>query len=834
MSKNRTTLGIGCAIGALYALTAPTFAQVASQQPLPAVQPADVADSQVVVVTGSARPQRRFDVSYAVNALSQTDVQKLAPLNMADLLGKLPGIQVEATGGEVQNVTRVRGIPTDDGYALFQQDGLPLMTEINGYFFRGDSMNRYDLMTKTIEVVRGGPAPIYASQAAAIVNSTTVTGTSKTRGKAQVSVGTTGLKRLDAYQAGQIDDRTFYAIGGFIREDDGHRDNGFPNDRGGQIRANIKRVTDAGTWKLSANFLNDHNVFYLPIPVADPRNPSVSLDPYIDYFKGTMNSPSLRNVSQKNRDGAGVLQTDQRDLANGRHLKFGNIGLQYEGNMGEWLVSAKAGLTKGKLDFDAFYSTSNPADATTFANGFLSASTAAFGPVARLGYALSGTNGAQVYDPASASGLVMQGQFRTLKSDFYSNQADINFTRNFQTGLGNHDVKAGFYGSTYGATSRSLYNDMLIEVNGRPRTLDLIAYSASGAMLGSVTDKGVLRYTTTLNQGDVDATMGALYLNDTWEISDRLRLDAGVRTERYHYDGYALLTKQVDLGDAATLADNTTRAFTGERQEHVIKPKTTNWTVGANYDFSTMFGGYLRASHLEVPPTMQVASSVNPLVLTTKADQYEVGFKTTFGRSYLYITGFYAQFDPLNASFVAFNPVTGRNDQTVPFFGKAIIRGAEIDGAWHLTKSFIVNASLTIQDPQYRNFVSATGADPSRVVGNQIVREPKVFGNVRPSYSFNLGDDQVDVFGTYSYTGKRYVDLFNATGLPSYHSIGAGVTVTRGDWQVQLTGDNLTNAKGLTEGNPRTDTLSGQGSNLAIYGRPVFGRSARLIVSKAW
>ena len=834
MSNKRTTLGTGCAIGVLYALTAPTFAQVTSQSTPLASQAADAADSQVVVVTGSARPQRRFDVSYAVNALSQTDVQKLAPQNMADLLGKMPGIQVEATGGEVQNVTRVRGIPTDDGYALFQQDGLPLMTEINGFFFRGDSMNRYDLMTKTIEVVRGGPAPIYASQAAAIVNSTTVTGTDKTRGKVQVTAGTTGLKRLDAYQAGKIDDRTFYAVGGFIREDDGHRDNGFPNDRGGQIRANIKRVTDAGTWKLSANVLDDHNVFYLPLPVADPRNPGVSLDPYIDYFKGTMNSPSLRNVSQKYLDGASVLQSGQRDLANGRHLRFGNIGLQYDGELGAWLVSAKAGFTKGKLDFDAFYSTSNPAAATTFANGFLSAAKTAFGPVERLGYALAGTNGGQLYDPASASGLVMQGQYRALGSQFHSNQVDINVTRNFPTGLGNHDVKVGFYGSTYGATSKSVYNDMLIEVRGQPRTLDLVAYSASGAVLGSVTDNGVLRYTTTLNQGDVDAKMGALYLNDTWEITDRLRLDGGVRTERYHYDGYALLTKQANLGDPATLADNTTRAFTGERQAHVYKPDTTNWTVGANYDFSTTSGGYARVSHLEVPPTMQVASAVDPLVLTTKADQYEVGFKTTFGRSYLYITGFYTKFNPLNASFVAFNPATGRNDQTVPFFGKAAIRGAEVDGAWYLTKRFAVNASLTIQDPQYRNFVSATGADPSKVVGNQIVREPKVFGNVRPSYSFNAGDNLVDVFGSYAYTGKRYVDFFMATELPSYHSVGAGVTLTRGDWQFQLTGDNLTNAKGLTEGNPRTDTLVGQGSSVAIYGRPVFGRSARFVVSRAW
>ena len=833
MNQNQISLAVRCALGALAALSAPAFAQETTGDAGAAGPGAD-AGAQVVVVTGSARPQRRFDVSYAVNALSQSDIQKLAPQNMADLLGKMPGIQVEATGGEVQNVTRVRGIPTDDGYALFQQDGLPLMTEINGFYFRGDSMNRYDLMTKTIEIVRGGPAPIYASQAAAIVNNATVTGTDKTRGKAQVTVGTTGLKRLDLVQSGKIDDKTFYAIGGFVREDDGHRDNGFPNDRGGQLRANIKRVTDAGTWKLSANYLNDHNAFYLPIPVADPRNPAVSLDRYIDYFKGTMNSPALRDVPQKYLDGSGKLQNDRRDLANGRHLEFGNIGLQFDGDLGAWQLAAKAGATKGKLDFDAFYSTSNPADAKTFANGFLGAAKTAFGAVDHLGYALAGSNGAQAYDPGAASGLVMQGQYRALGADFYSNQLDANLTRSFATALGTHDVKAGFYGSTYGTTSKSVYNDMLIEVKGQPRTLDLVAYSAAGAVLGSVTDKGVLRYTTTLNQGDVDARMAALYLNDTWEVNARLRLDAGVRAERYHYDGYALLTKQANLGDPATLADDTTRAFTGERQSHVYTPRTTNWTLGANYDFAPTLGGYARVSHLEVPPTMNVASSVDPLVLTTKADQYEVGLKTTFGRSYLYVTGFYTEFDPLNASFVAFNPTTGRNDQTVPFFGKAVVRGAEMDGAWYLTERFVVNASLTLQDPQYRSFTSATGADPSKVVGNQIIREPKVFGNIRPSYNFSVGASQVDVFGSYAYTGKRYVDFFMATELPAYHSVGAGVTVTRGDWQFQLSGDNLTNAHGLTEGNTRTDALAGQGSSVAIYGRPVFGRSARFSISKAW
>ncbi len=93
------------------------------------------ADDQAgdIIVTGSARAERRFDVAYAVNSLSQSDIQKIAPLNTADLLGNVPGIQVEATGGEVQNITRVRGIPTDRGYLYFQQDGLPLYQEIDGF-----------------------------------------------------------------------------------------------------------------------------------------------------------------------------------------------------------------------------------------------------------------------------------------------------------------------------------------------------------------------------------------------------------------------------------------------------------------------------------------------------------------------------------------------------------------------------------------------------------------------------------------------------------------------------------------------------------------------------
>jgi iron complex outermembrane receptor protein len=819
------------------AVVTPAFAQ-AVEAPRVGTETASAQTNVVddapdqIIVTGATRAQRRFETSYAINTISRETMEKIAPVNFADLIGQLPGFQTEITGGEVQNIYRIRGLPNDGGFVSFQQDGLPLFHENDGVFFRGDAILKQDMMTDHVEVVRGGPAPVYASYSGAIVNAITVTGNDTPRGRAQLTLGDTGLYRLDAYQAGPIDANTYYAVGGFLRYHDGYRDNGFPNDKGGQIRANLKHNFDNGSIKLNFNYVNDHNVFYLPIPIADPRNPSVSLNRYINYFDGTVNSPALRNVNLKWRDGAGQIQSRNSDLSDGRHMQMVNFGAQYEGHFGDWLVEAKGGYTQGKLDFTAFYSTTNPTDGKGFADSYLAKARSTFGDVASLGYVLAATNTA--YDPYAASGLVMQGQYRDIHSKFYSGQGTLSVARRFDTGIGSHDIKLGLYASAYGEDSRSTYQNYLIEVAGQPRTLDLVAYSSSGAKLGHVTDNGVLNYAATLGRSDSDAKMVAVYGNDTWEIVPGLRLDAGIRHERYSYKGWVALTDQADLGDKTTLADDATRAFTGAIVNQKLKTHATNWTVGANYDFNRHVGIYVRASHLETPPNVQTVMSVDPTILTTKADQFEAGLKLAAGRSYLYVTGFYTNFDPLNASFLAYDPTTGRNDVNVPFIGEAQVKGLEFDGALAVTPWFTLNGALTVSDPKYKNFNSSTGADPEKAEGKQITRQPKVYGNIRPSFDFRMGSNDFSIYGRYTYMGKRFVDIYNNTALPAYGTTGAGVTVRRGSWQVQVVGDNLFNAHGLTEGNTRTDSLSGQGSAEAIYGRPIFGRNFRLVVSTSW
>jgi outer membrane receptor protein involved in Fe transport len=799
--------------------------------------PAGDKTVEELVVTGTAKPQRRFDASYAVNSLSATAIQKLAPKSYADLIGSVPGIHVESTGGEVQNITRLRGLPGDRFGMIVQQDGLPLFPQSDGWFFNsGEGMNRFDLMTQRVEIVRGGPAPVYARGASTIVNNITVTGGPDTQGQAQITLGDIGLYRGDAYQSGAINDNTFYAIGGFLRYSDGYRKNGFANDKGGQIRANIKRELENGWVKVSAQYVNDINVFYLPIPIADPRNPSVSLDPFIDYFTGTMNSPSFRNVNIRYLDQGGTVRSEQRDLANGRHLKFSNFALQYQGEFDGTTVNFNSSLTSGRTGFDALYSTTNPVDGTVFANGQLTAARNAFGPnVARLGYTIAGTNGATVYDPATESGLVMQGQYRGNDADFYAVESELSATRTFDTEFGSHVIKAGVNGAFWGQDAFGVWQNYLMQVKSQPKTLDLAAYSATGAILGYVTENGAIQNAVSLFKANLDAKMIAVYVNDTWAITDQLHLDAGIRSEYYEYTGYQLVTAARPVPGTA-VSVNFARGFTGASLPVDLKPKATNWTVGASYDFNDNFGVYGRVSTLNSPALLTTYVTTSPLTPTppTKARQYELGVKANFSQGYLYATGFYTNFDPLNASFLAFNPQTGAS-ATIPFFGTAVSKGVEVDGLWRPIPMFTLSGTVTYVDPQYRDFTSVTGASAAAILGKQIVREPKIFGHVEPTLTFDLGPDStLETYVGYEFVGRRYVDVLNTTALPAYSTWKAGATLNRGDWKIQVVGENLTNAKGLTEGNTRTDTLSGQGTRTALYGRPLFGRNFRVILSRKW
>lgn len=782
-----------------------------------------------VIVTGTATGQSKFDTSYAISSLDQEAIQQLAPLNTADLLGRTPGVFAEASGGEASNVYRVRAIPNEGNFYAFFEDGMPLYGDSAGFFFTGDGILRTDIMTESFEVVRGGPAPVFADNAAAIFNQITRQGSDTPEGAVRATLGDTGLYRAEGYWSGPIADRTYLAAGGFYRYHDGYRDNGFPSDEGGQFRVNLRHAFDTAEVRAHVKYFDDSNVFYLPIPLADPRDPSRSLDPFIDSLEGTLNTPELQQATFRYADAAGNPISEQRDLSNGRQTTYVNTGFDIDWDVNERLrVETHWRYTDGDVDFDALYSTQNPADSDDFAAAYLEAAQLAFPGTESLEYRIAQTG--EVYDPNLDSGLVVEAAYRSVQAPFESLMNDTRVSYDIQL-LGEHTFTAGYFYAAYETDGSWRSQDYLLEVRGKPRLLDLVALDGDGNITGSVTDAGVLRYSSTLLSGVSDIERHAFFLSDTWQVTDQLTIDLGVRRTSYDGEGFFRAPTAQDLGDPTTLADNATLRFSGFDLPTELDESYTTWTVGGNYTVNDWLGVYARASSATRGPGE--FNLILPLEgEVTETEQYELGVKVDTESLSVFATLFYSKFEPFSATLFALDPETGELGFDV-FVGEVTSPGIEVDLGWRVSDAFNVNAAITYNDAQLGDFTGEAGTEPVSADGNMPIRQPKWYGNLRPSYYLPLtGGWDAELYAQYLYVGERFVDLENNTRLPAYDTLGAGFFLHKGPWTVQFYGDNLTNEVGVTEGNPRSDQLSGQGSSDAIYGRTIFGRNFRLVLTR--
>lgn len=783
-----------------------------------------------VIVTGSATGQSKFETAYSVSDFSGEEIAKLAPLNTADLIGQAPGVYAEASGGEASNVYRVRGIPSEGAFYAFHEDGMPIYQENAGFFFTGDGVVRTDLMTERFEAVRGGPAPIFASNASAIFNQITRQGGDTPGAALQTTLGDTGLYRADGYWSGPLGGGFYLAAGGFYRHHEGYRDNGFPSDRGGQFRVNLRRQFDNGEIRTFIKRFDDSNSFYLPLPLRDPRDGS-SLADLIDPLKGTLNTPALKNAQFIYPGAGGERVTESRDLSDGRRTTYTNTGFDADFDVAGFRFQNFFRYTKGDVDFDALYSTNAPAEASTFADGFLDAAQTAFTGVDRIGYALAGSAGLQAYDPGAARGLVMQGQYRNIQSDFESMMNDFRISREVDL-AGRHNLTGGVYLARFSTEASYRGQDYLFELRTQPRLLDMVAYDEAGNPVGFVTDNGVLRYSSTLIAGEADTDYWALYLANTWEVTDRLSVEAGVRYNNFDSSGFFKVPAPFNLGDPDTLADNAAQGHIGFNLDRGFKDNHSTWTLGANYEVNDWLGTFVRTSKaVRGPSDLNV---IFPLPATnTETRQYELGLKVDRPTLSVFATAFYSEFEPFTATLFELNPDTGEQG-FVSFVGSVTSPGVEVDFTWRPDRRFTLDGAVTLSDVQLGDFVSTSGAQAVSADGNQPIRQPNVYGNLRPTAHFELGDWYLDTYLRYNFVGDRYVDLTNQTLMPAYQTIGAGITLSNDDWSLQLVGDNLTNELGITEGNPRVDQIAGQGASVVNYGRPIFGRNFRLVLRRQW
>ncbi|WP_165799524.1 TonB-dependent receptor [Sphingomonas oleivorans] len=797
-------------------------------QQLPTEQPAEAADQagqdgaglglDEIVVTGNTIKRTKFETSYAITTLSAEEIAKKAPLSVADLIAGTPGLYVESSGGEIGNNVYSRGLPNDNyRYIPVLEDGLPVWEEGAGAFTNADIFYRVDVTTQSAQIVRGGSASITASNApGGIVNILTKHGTRDLQGLIKLEGGDYDHYRGDFNISGPITDNLLFQIGGFYRADNGLRDPGFKGNKGGQLRAGLSYEFDnGGSAYLGYRKLNDRNIFYTAIPLASDDKGL----PGLDAGSGTLVNDLFARLTVP--DGTGAF-TKRLDLTDGVHTDTDTVTLLVSQPFGDdWEINEKARYVDGSIDFNGLFS-SSVANSQTFLDGAL----------ARLRAVRPDTVAAVYRDAATGATVAASdlGNRLALTQSLFSNFVeldnfinDLSVTKKLDTGLGRHNITAGWYFSQFHQTQNWNFNDIIVEGVNRPRYFDVVGVNAAGQQTIALTDRGLVNLHTGLQRFHDNVRINALYLTDSWQVTDKLRIDLGARYHHVRKKGTIADTATVNLGDASTIADDAVPVFTGTQTPYRYKTDQWAFSAGANYEFTRQLAAFARYSRsFRVTPEFQQWFGGGTPV-ENRIDLVEGGIKYSTRPFSAFVTLFYNKFP--NIAFQTL--VNGPDGSLVSQSAKAAAESKGVEVEFSLTPAPMFELAFggNYQDISYSSFAGTDANGAFDFSGNRIVRQPKMTASIRPT--LHLLGNAVDLYSQIQYTGSRFVDVANTIKLPSYTEVSLGA-----NWRVtdrlsaQIIATNLFNEVGLTEGNPRAGAIIGT-NEAAFQGRPIFGRRVR-------
>jgi outer membrane receptor protein involved in Fe transport len=627
---------------------------------------------QEVVVTGVGIKTLKKDATSTINTITEAEIRRLAPISTADLLQNVPGIFAEgSTAGEASNNITVRGLPVTGGFRYAPQliDGLPWFEEPEVQFMNNDAAARADLMTRRVEVIKGGTGGIlYSNGLGATVNHITRTGTQEFKGGYKIEIADYNFLRNDFFVSGPVNRNLTFALGGFYRSSDGIRDTGYTADKGGQLRGNLVFTSDDDRTEVQLHALqiNDRTAFYQNVPFQVPgfSQPGTPASPTrvttdrvwpigIDFGSGTVASPYNRVSTMLGEYGQRRI-----DMADGIHPQFSiyTLKLGHEFDSG-WRFDAGLRKTGGTNGFTAMFTGNDTTTASRFNNAryqndvvnpalgqaLALANNPAMNP---YGYAkLSGFFNVPA-DPATAfSGISREqllSQYARAKgvAGFYadtgarvSDDAYLNFllpfvatteahssSADFKLGkdfswLGQHKLTLGGYATDYSVKQNFQASLLVATMEERSRLVNLRGVDAAGAPVGpSLTLDGAILPGFFGYVSDATVQGRALYLHDHWQaLNGRLKLDLGVR----HQTQRASVVRQ-DRSQATDLTPATVTpgsAADTTADNEVFLPGAprvlnttlagTGWSIGGNYSLQPNLAVYGLVSRSFRLPSME-------------------------------------------------------------------------------------------------------------------------------------------------------------------------------------------------------------------------------------
>ncbi|TDP64149.1 TonB-dependent siderophore receptor [Roseateles toxinivorans] len=817
----------------------------------------DEATNQLdrVVVTGSTGLARTVrESSVAVTVADREALDRKAPYSAAEAMELVPGMYIEASAGEMSNNYSVRGMSGgNQRWVQVQEDGLPIF-----YYpsWSADGLVKSELGIDRMEAVRGGTSAILtANGAGATINFLTFRNQGKPEGALRLTTSDYNQKRVDLRYAGGLGDGWFGGVSGYYRVDDGVRYPEFTGNKGGTVRAHIGRKIEGGEWSVNLKGMHDHTMFYLPIPVIGKDNPR-SL-PGMDARYGTMIGldSGVQTVRTSLVPGSFMQTVDSRD---GYDHKAFALGYNYEKALSPaWKLSSKGRYTDSDVTASVVFSSSNnslrPAvdrlDPAKF--GYVKEMLDRFGP------ACGGTCKPAVRIVSTGEILSTPEQLNALNGNGLLSdnvlQADKQVNREFVNDMrltwNTERNSLGLGLLTFNSLSEGgspVSARFVTDVRNHARRVDLVALDPAGKVVGSYTENGVREHSTWGDGNDRSHNKSmSVYLNDEYKVNDALRIDAGLRIERFRYlqgrggfgeyepipGAFKPGCDRSALGDAACDVDNIIAnnywAYPTNGQYEMVRNRWTepSWTIGGNYLLNNNIALYGRfAKSYQTTGDLPV----------TKIQFGELGARVQAKNIAATLTFYKANFkgDPNSAEV---------DNAQIEMLQGVKSQGLEFEVSWRPLRWFEFAATGVVQRSRFSvnnlRVLRGTGTDLEALLkeatswsGNRPERTPDRNFTLAPSVFFNDGKGEFTV--AWHYVGDRFADVSNSVRLPAYKTINLSL---RYELTPSLTLNaavrNLTNTIGLTEGNPRSGFVQAPAGSDYYYARPILGRNAQLSVT---
>ena len=166
---------------------------------------------------------------------------------------------------------------------------------------------------------------------------------------------------------------------------------------------------------------------------------------------------------------------------------------------------------------------------------------------------------------------------------------------NLRAHAGAHNLAFGNYFAYYTQDNSWMFSDILMDIRDNPRLLDMVVTSPNGEKL-NVTLNGFRRFLSTYVNAHGNNTLVAIYGDDDWSVTDRFKLDFGLRYEHQNYFQVAENSSNVDLdGNSRTIYDIETFGNQTFRQFN-FDIDDVAYSFGANYqlkpDHLALYGSY--------------------------------------------------------------------------------------------------------------------------------------------------------------------------------------------------------------------------------------------------